>query len=147
MVAVEDTGPDVDAGIARFTVRRGKDLVRFCLSATDLGSWTSQVSRVRRDKPDVLADADEMLELVADHAIYVLKDGACAQSFEAVDDVRERTVGFRCLHTGREWWTGLTSLRTSSHARDMLTPEQRQSVGAHIGAWGFVPKPGEVVLP
>ena len=148
VLAVEKPDSGVDECFAKLTTAEHV----FHLHATDLGFWVSGVRAnnvLRPDNKPLYLNVREVLGAMVEHLDALDTAGTYdgehgGDTFEAVEDVLLRALGFRCRTDGRAWWFSITTARTSAWARDLSTPEGRAAIARHVGVSFSVPKPTEV---
>lgn len=145
VVSIDPPDDGFQECIGKFTVQRGRVTTVFHLHATDMGFWTSGEQEILHDvggrMREVYRDVRQMFEHMTDYALYTLEDEAGPESFDAMDDVLLKQIGFRCRKSGKEWWVGLSAVKVCPWVRDLLTVEQRQDFARHLGEDGCIPKP------
>ena len=145
VVSIDPPDEGFQECIGKFTVQRGRMTTVFHLHATDMGFWTSGEADMIHDVGgrlrEMYRDVRQMFDHIADYALYTLEDEAGPESFEAMDDVLLKQIGFKCRKSGKEWWVGLNAIKASPWARDLLSVEQRQDFARQIGENGCIPQP------
>jgi hypothetical protein len=156
---VEAPDPDVrEGGICKIITRaQHGDMrkgIQFTLQATDMGWWIDRVQSVQWG-PDggwvvTWESIPQVVENMIEHILSEAMDGWEGlyerSPFTAHDDPWTRRMGFRCEHTGKEWWFSLKALKafsaeTGIHLND---PDHREQFATFVGINHQIPKPGEM---
>jgi hypothetical protein len=78
-------------------------------------------------------DFSQMRETVAQHWEQMRTQGIQGPVFQAIECLASRSLGLRCLHTGREWLVSLQGIKLerTRWMQLMVTPERRRLLATH----------------
>ena len=152
---VENPDPDVrEGGICKIIVRKEHgDLRRgtqFTLQATDMGWWIDRVQTVQWGPDGGWYETWESIPQVVENLIEHMLSEALEDweglydrsPLTAQDDPWTRRMGFKCGHTGREWWFSMRALKAfeAESGIRLNMPEHRDRFAEVIGIEMRMPK-------